>query len=77
MFVMKSIALNFDRIVLNGPVFITDHGRPAYVLLTFDEYKRITGKRTKIADLLAMSGIEDIEFEIPQFRDVAQPEDFF
>ena len=58
-----------------GPVFITDRGRPAHVLLTFGEYKKITGGRTKIADLLAMPGIEDIELEIPQLRDRAQSAD--
>ncbi|OFZ66646.1 MAG: prevent-host-death protein [Betaproteobacteria bacterium RBG_16_56_24] len=58
-----------------GPVFITDRGRPAHVLLTFDAYKKITGRHTKIADLLAMPGIEDIELEIPQLRDFAQPAD--
>ena len=58
-----------------GPVFITDRGRPAHVLLTFDDYKKITGGRTKIADLLAMPGIEDIELEIQQSRDLAQPAD--
>jgi len=58
-----------------GPVFITDRGRPAHVLLTFDEYKKITGGRTKIADLLAMPGIEDLELEIPPLRDLAQPAD--
>lgn len=58
-----------------GPVFITDRGRPAHVLLTFDEYKKLTGGRTKIADLLAMPGIEDLELEIPPLRDLAQPAD--
>ena len=58
-----------------GPVFITDRGRPAHVLLTFDEYKKITGGRTKIADLLAMPGIDDIELEIPPLRDPARPAD--
>lgn len=55
-----------------GPVFITDRGRPAHVLLTFDEYKKITGGRTKIADVLAMPGIEAIEFELAPLRDPAQ-----
>lgn len=59
-----------------GPVIITDRGRPAHVLLTFSEYKKITGERTKIADLLAMPGIEDIEFDIPKLRDPAQSADF-
>ena len=58
-----------------GPVFITDRGRPAHVLLTFGEYKKLTGGRAKIADLLAMPGIEDIELETPQFRDLAQAAD--
>lgn len=58
-----------------GPVVITDRGRPAHVLLTFDEYKALTGGRTKIADLLAMPGVEDIELEIPHLRDPAQPAD--
>lgn len=59
----------------HGPVIITDRGRPAHVLLTFDAYKKITGGRTKIADLLAMHGIEDIELDVPQLRDLAQPAD--
>ena len=58
-----------------GPVFITDRGRPAHVLLTFDEYKRITGGLTKIADLLAMPGVEDLELEIPPSHDLARPAD--
>ncbi len=57
----------------NGPVFITDRGRPAHVLLTFDEYKKLTGGHTKIADLLAMPGSENIELEIPLLRDLAKP----
>ena len=27
------------KAALTGPVFITDRGRPAHVLLTYDEYK--------------------------------------
>ena len=60
---------------MDGPVFITDRGRPAHVLLTFAEYKKITGGHTKIADLLAMPGIEDIELDVPKLRDFAQPAD--
>jgi PHD/YefM family antitoxin component YafN of YafNO toxin-antitoxin module len=63
------------RAAKSGPVFITDRGRASLVLLTFDEYKKITGGQTKIADLLAMPGNEEIEFEAPQLRDPAQPAD--
>lgn len=58
-----------------GPVFITDRGRPAHVLLTFDEYKKITGRPTRIADLLAMSGPDDIELEMAPSRELAQAAD--
>lgn len=58
-----------------GPVFITDRGRPAHVLLSIEEYQRITGGRQKISDLLAMPGIEEVELEIPSIRDLAAPAD--
>ena len=47
----------------NGPVFITDRGKPAHVLLSIEEYQRLTKQRRNIADSLAMPGVEDIEFE--------------
>jgi len=59
----------------NGPVFITDRGRPAHVLLSIKEYQRITGGRQKIADLLAMPSLENVELEIPALRDLAKPAD--
>ncbi len=59
-----------------GPVFITDRGRPAHVLLSIKDYRRITGGHQKIADLLTMPGIEDVELEIPQPKDIARPATF-
>ncbi len=49
-----------------GPVFITDRGRPSHVLLTAEEYQRITGGQRSIADLLAMPAAAEIEFEPPR-----------
>lgn len=49
-----------------GPVFITDRGRPAHVLLTIEEYQRITGGQTTLVELLAMPGDADVEFEPPR-----------
>jgi prevent-host-death family protein len=48
-----------------GPVFITDRGRPAHVLLTIREYERMKKKQPTLAELLAMPGGEDIDFQIP------------
>lgn len=47
----------------NGPVFITDRGRQAYVLLNIEEYRKLTGETSNIIDLLAMPGAEKVEFE--------------
>ena len=58
-----------------GPVFITDRGRPAHVLLSIREYQRLTGGRARIADLLAMPGIEDVELAVPRQGDLARPAD--
>lgn len=48
----------------NGPVFITDRGRPAHVLLTIEEYRRMQASEPSIADLLASD--DDIDFEAPK-----------
>jgi prevent-host-death family protein len=49
-----------------GPVVITDRGRPAHVLLSIEEYRRLTGTESTILELLAMPGVEDIDFEPPR-----------
>jgi prevent-host-death family protein len=49
-----------------GPVFITDRGRPAHVLLTIEEYQRITHKKENIVDLLAMPEVAEIDFDPPK-----------
>ena len=60
-----------------GPVFITDRGRPAHVLLTIEEYQRITGKQQSIVDLLAMPEGDYFEFDPPRIGDeFPQPADF-
>jgi prevent-host-death family protein len=58
-----------------GPVFITDRGRPAHVLLSIQEYNRLMGQDRNIADLLQMPGGEDVELEVPRFRDQPRPAD--
>ncbi len=54
------------RAAAHGPVFITDRGRPAHVLLSIEAYRRMSGERKSIADLLAAEpGAEDLELDIP------------
>ena len=63
------------RAASKGPVFITDRGRPAHVLLTIEDYQRLTGGQRKIADALAMPGGEDVEFEAPRVEIKSRPAD--
>lgn len=36
-----------------GPVVITDRGRPAHVLLSFEDYQKLLGKGVSLAEALA------------------------
>jgi prevent-host-death family protein len=68
-------ATDAKKATRSGPVFITDRGRPAHVLLSIEEYRRITGRHAKIAELLAVPGIEDVELEIPRLTELPRPAD--
>lgn len=60
----------------NGPVFITDRSRPAHVLLTIEDYQKLTGGNASIVDLLAMpSGADEIEFEPVRAGNLFRPVD--
>lgn len=58
-----------------GPVFITNRGRTTQVLLSIEDYHRLSGERQNIADLLAMPGLADIELDIPPRLERAAPVD--
>jgi prevent-host-death family protein len=60
----------------NGPVFITDRGRPAHVLMTIEEYQRLSGEHVSLADALAQSGAEaDFDFDPPRVDIKIRPAD--
>jgi prevent-host-death family protein len=56
------------RAAKKGPVFITDRGRPAHVLLTIEEYRAISGKDRKksLAEALAMPNADQVDFDPPR-----------
>lgn len=61
------------RAARKGPVIITERGRPAHVLLTFDAYQRLAQAGGNILDALGQpKGVEDIELPIPPLRDPAR-----
>lgn len=60
-----------------GPVFVTDRGKPAHVLLTIGEYRRLSGTGPTLVDMLGMGPEhDDIELEIPRSRELARAADF-
>jgi hypothetical protein len=38
--------------------------------MTFDDFKKLTRRRTTVADILAMPGSKNIELPIPPLRDL-------
>ncbi|MBK5436242.1 type II toxin-antitoxin system Phd/YefM family antitoxin [Pseudomonas sp. TH32] len=59
-----------------GPVFITDRGKPAHVLLSIEDYQKLTGLNADIVDLLLMPEAADIEFETERAVIIHRPVDF-
>jgi prevent-host-death family protein len=49
-----------------GPVFITDRGKPAHVLLSLADYQRLLGHQSSIVELLAMPEAVTVEFNPPR-----------
>jgi prevent-host-death family protein len=49
-----------------GPVYITDRGRPAHVLLTIEDYLTLTGGMKSLADELHLPGAAEVEFVPPR-----------
>ena len=59
-----------------GPVFITDRGRTAHVLLTIEDYQRLTGDRMSLRQALEQSGKDiDFVFDPPQIESLLRPAD--
>ena len=59
-----------------GPVFITDRGKPAHVLLSMEEYQRLSGQRRNIVEALSMPGLAEFEFDPPKLQISTKPADF-
>jgi len=64
------------RAAKHGPVFITDRGKPAHVLLSIEEYQRLTGQRRSLLEVLAMPGLSGIDFDPPRVDIASRTADF-
>lgn len=56
------------RAAADGPVFITDRGRPAYALLKIEDFYRMVGQGAPslLAVMDEIQSAEGIEFEAPR-----------
>ncbi|MGT2434247.1 type II toxin-antitoxin system prevent-host-death family antitoxin (plasmid) [Cupriavidus basilensis] len=59
----------------NGPVFITDRGTPSHVLLSIEDYRKLAGGMTSLAEALAQPGDADFDFEAPRASGFARVPD--
>jgi prevent-host-death family protein len=53
------------RAAAAGPVVITDNGRPAHVLMSIEDYERLTERAGRMADRLADPASASIELPLP------------
>ncbi|PRH88210.1 prevent-host-death protein [Labrys okinawensis] len=80
---MSSREFNHDigkakRAAEEGPLLITDRGKPAFVLLKHEEYQRLVGQEPSIVDLLRQDEPEaDFDFEPPRLREIVRRETVF
>lgn len=58
-----------------GPVFITDRGQPAHVLLSIEQYRELAGGRMTLGQALAQPDVEDFEFDPPRAGGLYRPAD--
>jgi len=63
-----------------GPVFITDRGRPAHVLLSIAEYEKVTHTGKSLAEALSMPPGVDVSDEFDELiksrRELHKPFEF-
>ena len=68
---VTSLELNQDvarvkRAAESGPVFITERGKPMHVLLSVEDYRRLTGQDQSLMETLPMPGLADIDLGPPR-----------
>ncbi|MBO6899695.1 MAG: type II toxin-antitoxin system Phd/YefM family antitoxin [Shimia sp.] len=63
------------RAAQDGPVFITDRGKPAHVLLSIEAYRRLIGHQASIIELLSDPEAADVAFEPDRLGCLTRPAD--
>ena len=56
-------------------MFVTSRGKTTHVLLSIEDYQRISAQGRSIVEALAMPGLADIDFEPPKLNIEIPPAD--
>jgi prevent-host-death family protein len=59
-----------EKAMHDEPQFVTKHGDNAVVILSFEEYKKITKPKTDLISFFRNSPLMDIELEISRNKDL-------
>lgn len=62
------------RLAADGPVVVTERDRPTLVVLTYEDYEKITSAPSGFGTLLQMD--EDIDIDFEEMGIGIEPEDF-
>lgn len=57
----------------SGPVFVTNRGKPTHVLLSIEDYQRLSKRGRSLVEALAMPGLANIDFEPPKINIEGSP----
>ncbi len=61
-----------DRALQDGPQTVTRHGREAVVIVSAEEFKRLTQPEESLADFFRRSPLHGLELEIERRRDTGR-----
>lgn len=61
-----------DRALQDGPQTVTRHGREAVVIVSAEEFKRLTQPEESLADFFRRSPLHGLELEIERGRDTGR-----
>ncbi|BCS55440.1 type II toxin-antitoxin system Phd/YefM family antitoxin [Geobacter sp. SVR] len=61
-----------DQALHDGPQTITLRGKPAAVLLSFDEYRNLTRPHTGLSQFFRQSPLHDVELDVSRSADLSR-----
>ena len=59
----------------DGPVFITDRGELAHVLLSIETYRKLAGGQMTLREALVQPAVADFDFEPPRIEGLVRSAD--